>query len=138
MSAEPIDVVRQFCAAWSWADADALLAFMTTDAIFHNVPIDPVVGHDAIRSALEAFLGMANNVEFEIRNIASNGPLVFAERVDHFDLGGGHVDLPCNGVFEIADGKIAAWRDYFDMAMFSQQSALSDEQYKRLRDAHGA
>ena len=138
MSAEPIDVVRQFCAAWSRADADELLAFMTPDAIFHNVPIDPVVGHDAIRSALEAFLGMANNVEFEIRNIASNGPVVFAERVDRFDLGGGHVDLPCNGVFEIADGKIAAWRDYFDMAMFSQQSALSDEQDKRLRDAYGA
>src|SRR5205807_4460510 len=39
MSAEPIDVVRQFCAAWTWADADALLAFMTPDAIFHNVPI---------------------------------------------------------------------------------------------------
>ena len=28
----------------------------------------------------------------------------------------GEIPLPVTGVFELVDGKIAAWRDYFDMA----------------------
>ncbi len=30
----------------------------------------------------------------------------------------GDVDLPCLGVFEMKDGKIKEWRDYFDMGTF--------------------
>ena len=33
-----------------------------------------------------------------------------------FEVGGKKIELPVMGVFEITDGKIAAWRDYFDMA----------------------
>ena len=29
---------------------------------------------------------------------------------------GGEIPLPVMGVFEVVDGRIAAWRDYFDMA----------------------
>jgi limonene-1,2-epoxide hydrolase len=31
------------------------------------------------------------------------------------------ISLPVTGVFEIEDGKIAAWRDYFDMATITSQ-----------------
>ena len=30
------------------------------------------------------------------------------------------VDLPCCGVFEMQDGKIKVWRDYFDMGTYVQ------------------
>jgi limonene-1,2-epoxide hydrolase len=33
------------------------------------------------------------------------------------------LDLPVMGVFEVKDGKIAAWRDYFDAQMFEKQLA---------------
>ena len=33
------------------------------------------------------------------------------------------VDLPCCGVFEMEDGKIRVWRDYFDMATFTKPFA---------------
>ena len=46
---------------------------------------------------------------------------VLAERVDRFVIGGKEVVLPCNGAFEIKDGKIAVWRDYFDMATWQRQ-----------------
>jgi limonene-1,2-epoxide hydrolase len=29
---------------------------------------------------------------------------------------GGELALPVMGVFEVRDGRIAAWRDYFDLA----------------------
>jgi limonene-1,2-epoxide hydrolase len=46
------------------------------------------------------------------------------ERVDVFDLGGGKtISLPVAGAFEVNGGKISAWRDYFDMQMYTKQMA---------------
>jgi len=53
----------------------------------------------------------------------SRGNLVFTERVDRFTMNGRTVALPVAGVFEIRDGKIAAWRDYFDFATWQRQVA---------------
>jgi len=33
-------------------------------------------------------------------------------------VGGKPVNLPCCGVFEMQDGKIKVWRDYFDMGTY--------------------
>ena len=55
-------------------------------------------------------------------NSAGNGNVVFNERVDIFDLGNGKtISLPVAGVFEVTGSKISAWRDYFDMAMYTKQ-----------------
>jgi limonene-1,2-epoxide hydrolase len=40
-----------------------------------------------------------------------------------FQLPNGKVELPVMGTFEVKDGKIAAWRDYFDMKQFMDQMA---------------
>jgi limonene-1,2-epoxide hydrolase len=41
------------------------------------------------------------------------------ERVDVFMLPGRSFELPVMGTFEISDGKIKAWRDYFDINQFT-------------------
>jgi limonene-1,2-epoxide hydrolase len=33
----------------------------------------------------------------------------------------GWVELPVNGVWEVVDGKITLWRDYFDAASYLKQ-----------------
>ena len=38
---------------------------------------------------------------------------------DILNLAGNVVKLPVMGIFEFTDGKISAWRDYFDMGPFS-------------------
>ena len=45
--------------------------------------------------------------------------------MDTFKIGGKVADLPVMGTFEIRDGKICAWRDYFDMAQITKM--LSDD-----------
>ena len=41
----PIEVVRRFCAAWSEnLEAAELAAFFTEEAIYHNIPLEPVTG----------------------------------------------------------------------------------------------
>jgi limonene-1,2-epoxide hydrolase len=119
----PIDIVRRFCAAWSNADPDELAAYFTDDAVYHNIPMDPVTGPDAIKSFIAGFMGGVEKIEFRVRNIVTDGSIVLTERVDVFVLPQGTVELPVMGTFEVRDGKIAAWRDYFDMKQFMDQMA---------------
>jgi limonene-1,2-epoxide hydrolase len=119
----PIDLVRRFCAAWSDGDIDALMGYFADDAVYHNIPIDPVTGRDAIRSTISGFTQGVDKIEFRVQNIAADGTTVLTERVDVFHLPGNTVELPVMGTFEVRDGKIAAWRDYFDLNQFMAQMA---------------
>jgi limonene-1,2-epoxide hydrolase len=84
--------------------------------------MDPARGKAAIKVVINTFLPGSQSIEFKILHTASAGNVVMNERVDMFVMGGKHVQLPVAGVFEVRGGKIAAWRDYFDMAMFTKQT----------------
>jgi limonene-1,2-epoxide hydrolase len=114
--ADSEQVVREFCDVWSSSDLDRIMSFFADDAVYHNIPMDPVVGTEAIRSFIEGFTAMVDRVEFEITNLAVNDNVVLTERVDTFVRSAGSIGLPVMGTFELTDGKISAWRDYFDMA----------------------
>ena len=114
----PVEVVRRFCAAWADGDLDAIVGAFTDDAVYHNIPIDPVVGPEAIRTLIEGFIGGVDSVEFQVRAIAAEGDVVLTERVDVFSAPGKRIELPVMGTFEVRDGRIAAWRDYFDLQSF--------------------
>ena len=111
MTTAPIDTVRAFCAAFGDGppDLDHVIGFFADDAVYHNIPLDPVVGTEAIRATLASF---STGVEA----IAAAGGTVLTERVDVFRYPGKEIALPVMGTFEVVDGKITAWRDYFDTA----------------------
>jgi limonene-1,2-epoxide hydrolase len=115
-----IDTVRKFCDAWSTADVATIVSFFTDDAVYHNMPINPVQGKDAIKGIIEQFMTPFERAEFEITHIAADGDKVLTERIDRF-IGEKSVELPVMGTFEIKDGKIAAWRDYFDLGAWTKQ-----------------
>ena len=121
--ANAIEVVRDFCAAWEARDQQRILDAFTDDGVYHNMPLDPAVGKAAIAALLGVILGPASDVKFEIKQIAAAGDVVLTERIDRFVMGGKTVELPVMGAFEVRDGKIAAWRDYFDMAAWTKQTA---------------
>ena len=114
-------LVLDFCQAWSRLDADAVLAYFADDAVYHNMPIEPARGHEEIRKILDMFLPASQKVEFEMLHVASAGDVVFTERVDRFWMGETTIALPVTGVFELRDGKIVAWRDYFDLNTWMTQ-----------------
>ena len=122
----PIEVVRGFCAAWSGnIGAAELAAFFTDDAVYHNIPLTPVTGREDIANTISSFIRPGppgiESIEFRVINIAANGGVVLTERVDVFRLAGKTFELPVMGAFEVSDGKINAWRDYFDMNQFTSQ-----------------
>ncbi|MDO8432580.1 MAG: limonene-1,2-epoxide hydrolase family protein [Candidatus Binatus sp.] len=123
MATDAEKVVTDFCNAWPRKNIDELLGFFTEDAVYHNIPTEPARGKAAIRATINTFLPGAKSIEFKILKCASNGNVVFNERLDMFDLGAKKITLPVTGVFEVSGGKISAWRDYFDMAMYTKQMA---------------
>jgi limonene-1,2-epoxide hydrolase len=118
---DPLTVVTEFCAAWTRLDADEIAGYFTDESVYHNIPLDPVVGRDDIRAFIEGFTGGVDSVVFEIRHVLCDGPLVMTERVDHFHSPGRVISLPVMGTFEVEGDKIVAWRDYFDLQQFMSQ-----------------
>jgi limonene-1,2-epoxide hydrolase len=114
---DPETLVRAFCEAWSKKDPDLLTGYFTDDGVYHNMPMQPLVGREAIRGFLAGFLSAIETAEFRILHLVASGGVVMTERVDVFRTTEGKEGaFPVAGVFELRDGKIAAWRDYFDMA----------------------
>lgn len=119
----PIEVVRRFCAAWSDdMGAAELAAFFTEDAVYHNIPLEPVTGRENIAQTITSVLRPGppgiEGIDFRVINIAASGPVVMTERVDVVRLPGKSFELPVMGTFEVSGGKISAWRDYFDLNQF--------------------
>ena len=101
---------------WAAQDIEAIMAHFTDDIVYHNMPMDPAEGADAVRSAIEGFLAMADSIEFVTLHEVADGDIVLNERVDTFVIAGNPTPIRVMGIFELRDGKIARWRDYFDMA----------------------
>jgi limonene-1,2-epoxide hydrolase len=112
-------LVRDFCEAFAKQDAEALRPFLADDVVYHNIPMDPVVGVDAAVGFIAGFFGMCDSMVIETLHLAVRGDVVLTERVDTFTIGDVVAPLPVMGTFELRDGKIAAWRDYFDMTQIT-------------------
>ena len=116
------DIVRDFVEAFNSNDLDRIVSFFCSDAVYHNIPVDPVQGSDAIRAVIQGYTAAASKMDWVIHQIAETlEGVVLTERTDNFQFGDRRVSLRVMGAFEIADGKISAWRDYFDMAQFQSQ-----------------
>ena len=116
--------VRDFCNAIPHSRSADLVAFFTDDAVYHNIPLEPVKGREMIQATLAQFVDISSDASFEVLALATSGNKVLTERIDRFTMNGKRVEIPVMGTFEVsADGKISAWRDYFDMQQFMKQMA---------------
>ena len=120
-TSDNIALVRRFLEACARADPDEFAEYFTADAVWWNAPWQAVVGRDAIRDTLRRGAERMTALPWEVRHIVADGDVVLTERIDRFVVGETRVSVPCMGTFELRDGKIAAWRDYWDLAQFERQ-----------------
>ena len=104
-------------------DLDAAVGYMSDDIEYDNVPMGKVFGPDGVRQALEPFLARYGSVEWRILHQVASDDVVMNERIDRFEASTGWVEIAVVGLFEVVDGKVRLWRDYFDLA--AATSALS-------------
>ncbi len=111
------ELITEFCKRWASPDPDELAGYFTEDAVYHNIPMDPVQGRAAIKEFIAGFTAAFDGIDFRVHRQVSDGTVVMNERTDVMRRkDGGEIPLPVMGVFEVHNGQIAAWRDYFDMA----------------------
>lgn len=115
------EFIRAFIAAWPTGDASGLGRFFGEDAVYHNGPLAPVRGWQAIVDNLAGLMALGGEVGIDMVNTVSEGPIVMTERIDHFRTADTTVSLPVMGILEVHEGRITAWRDYFDLGQFSSQ-----------------
>ncbi len=115
--------IRAFIKAWSRLDPAELTDFFTPDGTYHNIPIGPISGRENLKRFIGGFLKNWTATEWDVLNVVAQGDVVIAERLDRTKVGDKTVNLPCCGVFEMKDGKIKVWRDYFDMSTYTNALA---------------
>lgn len=111
----PEEVVRAELSAWSRLNVDEIVSYFAVDAVWDNVPLGAVSGHEEIRKAVKGYVDRTTQGNIEILNLAVAGNVVLTERVDHFVYDDRPIHARVMGAFEVNGGKITAWRDYFDV-----------------------
>jgi limonene-1,2-epoxide hydrolase len=94
------------------------VALLADDLEYTNMPLGaPLKGPEECKKFLDPFVGDGHNLlaAQEILHTTSAGNVVMNERLETWVKGDLRVLLPVAGVFEIENGKIARWRDYWDL-----------------------
>lgn len=113
-----VAIVEAFFAAIYALDFDGALELMTDDASYHDLPLptDPTIGKAGIRKKLDYMTaGGVTSMDYEIRHILGAGDVVLVERSEtwHFPSGA-QPRLRVMCAIELIDGRIAAWREYWN------------------------
>lgn len=114
-----IAVVRRLCEQWPWLGREDFAELLAEDCVYIDVPLPA----QAVRGPAAAFekLGRLRtdwDIAFDIVSIAGEGDKVLVERIEHFHNPAGLVEdwkLECIGSFEVRDGKIVSWKDYWNL-----------------------
>jgi len=118
------EVLGAIIEVWSRSqDIDGVLRYMTEDVVWHYsaVTMAPTHGKVGAREFLEAYKARVRNPTWRIFKTAESENTLFVEGVDEFDTPDGvRVVIPYAGVLEFEDGKVSAWRDYFDRGVLDR------------------
>ena len=119
MSAE--DIVDEFMARIVRMGLDGACELVSDEIEYDNVPMGKVYGPDGIKGFLGPMVEALDEVDWVIHRQTASDSLVLNERTDRFGKDGKWMELPVAGVFEVRDGRITLWRDYFDMTTMTEQ-----------------
>ena len=135
------EIVTAFIDAYVRRDVDAALELVTDDFVFENVPLPEstiVRGKQQFGERMSGPLAAAERVEWEILKQVDGGDVVMNERVDVFVFPEGlftrtRTSTRVVGVWELRAGKIAAWRDYYDVKTgWLDQVGIDSTEFERM------
>ncbi|MGE3773070.1 MAG: limonene-1,2-epoxide hydrolase family protein [Gammaproteobacteria bacterium] len=112
------ELVTRFCQSLLAADMAASCRYLAPDVYYHNMPWDPVVGHDAVRKVLDPLVHGANCAlrRMQVEHTLADGDIVMNARLETWERQGVRVELPVAGLFVVRDGLVRRWIDYWDLA----------------------
>ena len=105
--------VEAFLFALRDQDFDTADGLLADDLVYENVGLPTIRGR---ARAMKMFRSMEGRAGFDVKfhRMAEDGVVVLNERTDALILGPLRLQFWVCGVFEVHDGRITLWRDYFD------------------------
>jgi limonene-1,2-epoxide hydrolase len=113
------ELVIAFLRAWDERDIDAVFRMMSKDIVYKNTGYPDAYGHDGVRTTLAGLIDGTTPMTSVVHAIAENeGGTVMTERTDTLHTAKGAISFPVMGAFDVREGLIRGWRDYFDAGAF--------------------
>ena len=113
---QKLATVHQMIDAWNQRNWQQVYELFAPDGVLQSMMLPPTVGREAIQQRIGALAQGIEKIELRVRHIGVVNGVVFIERVDDFVYRGKHGAVPVVGVVEVEQGRVKAWREYYDRA----------------------
>jgi limonene-1,2-epoxide hydrolase len=115
----PTLLVERFLDLLCSEDVQGAAGLLAVDVQYVNVGLPTVHGRERVRRLLRGTLGLAGfGFEVYVHTISANGSSVLTERTDVLKFRRLRIQFWVCGRFDVHDGQIVLWRDYFDQVNF--------------------
>lgn len=114
VDSSPVLVVERFMEFLRRGDLDEAVALLAVDVRYENVGLPTVRGRERVRSLFGRAYEDGAGFDVVIHTICADGASVLTERTDILKFRKLHVQLWVCGRFDVRDGQVVLWRDYFD------------------------
>ena len=126
--AQKLATVRQMIDAWNTRNWEQVYDLFAQDAVLQSMMLEtPTVGREAIKQRIGTLAKDISRIELRIRHLGVADGVVFIERVDDFVYRGHHGAVPVVGVVEVEQGRVKAWREYYDRAQMIEAMGLKQD-----------
>ncbi len=126
--AQKLATVRQMIEAWNTRNWEQVYELFAADGVLQSMMLsEQTVGREAISKRIGALAKDISKIELRIRHIGVADGVVFIERVDDFVYRGHHGQVPVVGVVEVEQGRVKAWREYYDRAQMIEAMGLKQD-----------
>jgi limonene-1,2-epoxide hydrolase len=110
----PVEVVTRFLNAMRDGDVETVIGLAADDIVYSNVSLPTIRGKERFGRGARAYYRHHLGFQVVVHRIAGDGSSVLTERTDALILGPFRMQFWVCGVFEVVNGQVTLWRDYFD------------------------
>lgn len=110
----PDTIVIRFLEALEQQNYETISELLAPNIAYTNVSLPTFRGKKLVFSLIKTVLRKGTALQVKKLNVSFNGNVVLTERIDVVIIGPLHVGFWICGKFEVENGKITVWRDYFD------------------------
>ncbi len=126
--AQKLATVQKMIEAWNTRNWQQVYELFAADGVLESMMLPtPTVGREAISKRIGALAKDISRIELRIRHMGVADGVVFIERVDDFVYRGKHGAVPVVGVVEVEQGRVKAWREYYDREQMIEAMGLKED-----------
>ncbi|QNX86321.1 limonene-1,2-epoxide hydrolase family protein [Acinetobacter seifertii] len=114
IQAQSEEIVERFLNALMQQDHVTISELLHPDIVYTNVSLPTFKGGKRVAGLIKLALSSARKLKVKNHQLVAKENIVLTERTDILEIGPLHVGFWVCGTFEVEDGKIILWRDYFD------------------------